>query len=406
MKKFIFISIFAIILLAAALAKGDAPVSYASNLTNDTIKKMEEEIANTQSERKKLQDSLTDVQSVRKSLVSARNDLKKFIEELDEALVKIEQHIEELLGLIADKEAEIVAKTAELDEALEVQHAQYEAMKVRIKYMYEQGDTYYLSLLIGAQDLSSMLNRADYIEMLSKYDNDKLNEFIMVCDYVALCKENLEEEKELLDEAKAAVEAEKQAVNELIEEKTAEIEALMKDIARQEQAIREYEADIAEQNEIIKALEKSVAEERARLAAANKRRYDGGKFSWPVPSYTRISEEYGWRVHPILRVNQYHNGIDIAAPTGDAILAAYNGKVIAASYTAAMGNYLVIDHGDSVFTIYLHCSKLLVGEDAEVSKGHQSALVGSTGRSTGPQLHFSVRVNGSYVSPWDYFGGR
>jgi murein DD-endopeptidase MepM/ murein hydrolase activator NlpD len=242
--------------------------------------------------------------------------------------------------------------------------------------------------------------------MLSRYDNEKLAEFVAHSQYVALCKEVLEENKELLEEAKEAVEAEQATTVALIEDKTEQINALMNDIAQKERAIREYEADIAEQNEIIKALEKAVAEERAALAAANARKYDGGVFSWPVPSSTRVTEEYGNRIHPILNIPQFHNGIDIGAPTGDSIVAAYRGKVIAAAYSAVMGNYIMIDHGDAVYTIYMHASKLLVAEGAEVSKGQKIALVGSTGRSTGPHLHFSVRVSGEYVSPWVYFGRR
>ncbi|MCL2253802.1 MAG: M23 family metallopeptidase, partial [Lachnospiraceae bacterium] len=86
------------------------------------------------------------------------------------------------------------------------------------------------------------------------------------------------------------------------------------------------------------------------------------------------------------------------------IVSAYQGKVVASAYSSTMGNYIMIDHGDGVYTIYMHCSKLYVSEGTEVSKGQTIAAIGSTGRSTGPHLHFSVRVGGQYVSPWGYFG--
>jgi murein DD-endopeptidase MepM/ murein hydrolase activator NlpD len=107
-------------------------------------------------------------------------------------------------------------------------------------------------------------------------------------------------------------------------------------------------------------------------------------------------------MHPTLGVQKMHNGIDLAAPTGSSILAAYSGTVVAAAYSSTMGNYIMIDHGDGLYTIYMHASALYVSTGQEVSAGQNIAAVGSTGRSTGPHLHFGVRLNGSYVSPWNY----
>jgi murein DD-endopeptidase MepM/ murein hydrolase activator NlpD len=151
-------------------------------------------------------------------------------------------------------------------------------------------------------------------------------------------------------------------------------------------------------------LEQIVAEERRRLAEESGKvlTYDGGMFKWPAPSYTRISDDYGNRIHPITGTNQFHNGVDMAAPGGSPILAAYDGEVVAAAYNASMGNYIMIDHGDSLYTIYMHASALYVSKGDYVSKGQKIAEVGTTGRSTGNHLHFSVRKNGSYVSPWNY----
>ena len=174
--------------------------------------------------------------------------------------------------------------------------------------------------------------------MLSGYYRKKLDEYVEYANYVALCKESLEEEKSVLDEAKAAQEEEEASLNELIATKEQEIYQVSSDIQNKEAAIKEYEADIAAQNETISALEKAVAEERARLAAEQGRKYDGGVFTWPAPSYTRISDDYGNRMHPILGIQKFHNGIDMAAPGGTPILAAYDGKVVAADYSSSMGN--------------------------------------------------------------------
>lgn len=380
--------------------------AFASELTNESIKKKEEEIKQAKEEKKQLQSNLTDVKNLKKELEASKTNLANYITELDASLATIQAKIEELKTLISDKEAEIEETTLELEAAVAVQEAQYEAMKARIKFMYERGDTFYMELLFASESFGEMLNKAEYIEMLSAYDRKKLDEYVAQAEYVALCKEGLEEEKNVLEEAKASVESEEAAMNELIAAKEAEINAVSNDIANKEEAIAEYEAYIAEQNETIAALEKAVAEERKKLAAEQGRKYDGGVFAWPAPSYKRISDDYGYRIHPILGTQQFHNGVDMAAPGGSPILAAYDGKVVAAAYSNSMGNYIMIDHGDGLYTIYMHASALYVSSGTEVSKGDKIAAVGSTGRSTGNHLHFSVRLNGSYVSPWNYLGSR
>ncbi|MBQ8598131.1 MAG: peptidoglycan DD-metalloendopeptidase family protein [Lachnospiraceae bacterium] len=377
---------------------------YASELTNESIRQKEEEISKAKEEKKALQSGLTDVKKLKEELEASKADLATYVAELDANLVEIQTKIDDLKTQISDKETEIEEKQTELDEAITVQEAQYEAMKTRIKFMYEKGDTLSLELIFSAVGFSDMLNKAEYIEMLSAYDRKKLDEYVTQTEYVKLCKESLEEEKGVLEEAKTAVEEEEAALNELIEAKEAEIYQVSVDIGNKEAAIKEYEADIAAQTETIQALEAAVAEERKKLAAEQGRKYDGGVFAWPAPSYKRISDDYGYRMHPILGVQQFHNGIDMAAPGGSPILAAYDGTVVAAAYSSSMGNYVMIDHGDSLYTIYMHASALYVSKGQEVSRGEKIAAVGTTGRSTGNHLHFSVRLNGNYVNPWNYLG--
>lgn len=391
------------ILVLGTASKYQVP-AFASELTNDSIKQKEAEINKAKDEKKALQSGLTNVKEIKKQLEKSKAELADYVEELDAELVAIQNKINDLKNLITEKEEEIDQKAQELTEALSVQQAQYEAMKSRIKFMYEKGDSLSLELLFGSDSFGDMLSKAEYIEMLSAYDRRMLDEYVAYAEYVALCKQSLEEEKEVLGEAKAAVEEEEASLNELIEAKEQEMYRVSGDIQNKEAAIREYEADIAEQNDAIKALEAAVAEERKKLAAEQGRKYDGGMFTWPAPSYTRISDEYGNRMHPTLGIQKFHNGIDMAAPGGSAILAAYNGKVVAADYNGSMGNYIMIDHGDSLYTIYMHASALYVSKGAEVSKGDKIAAVGSTGRSTGNHLHFSVRLNGNYVNPRNYLG--
>lgn len=392
------------ILLAVCHAgwEGTSGRVQASELTNDLIKEKEAEISDAKELKKQLQSNLTDVKKIKEELEQSKENLRQYVVQLDGELQTIQEKIEELKGRIAEKEAEIAQTELELEAAIADQENQYAAMKERIRFMYEKGDNLYMELIFSSDSFGDMLNKAEYIEMLSAYDRKMLDQYVATRKLIELYMEQLEEDREYLEEAKEGVESEEASLNSLIDEKKRTIEQVSDDIHEKEAAIAEYEADIKEQNETIAMLEKVVAEEKARLAEENRIRYDGGMFKWPAPSYTRISDDYGNRMHPTLHVESFHNGIDMAAPGGSAILAAYDGMVVAADYSGSMGNYIMIDHGDGLYTIYMHASALYVSKGAWVSKGQKIAAVGSTGRSTGNHLHFSVRLNGSYVSPWNY----
>ena len=374
----------------------------AQAVTNESIREKEREIEKAKEQVSGLKSNLTDVEKLKKELEQSKSDLTAYVQQLDGQLADIQEKIEKYNTLITEKEEEIEVTTQELKEAVVQQEEQYAAMKKRIQFMYERSDSFYMETLFGSNSIAGIVNRADYIEALSRYDREKLDEYVETRKYVELCKEELEAEKGLLDEAKAAVKQEEANISSLIGEKEAQIVSVSGDIQNKEAAIKEYEAMIAQENAEIAALEKAVAEERARLEAENARVYNGGMFAWPCPGYKRISDEYGNRMHPILGIEKFHNGLDMAASSGTPILAAYDGDVVAAAYSGSMGNYIMIDHGSGLYTIYMHCSALYVSKGQSVSKGQNIAAVGSTGRSTGPHLHFSVRLNGNYVSPWNY----
>ncbi len=372
----------------------------ASAVTEESIKAKENQISQAKKERDSLKNAKTDLEKVKKQLEQSKADLNKYITQLDGELTEIQNKIEDLKKQIEEKERQIEKTTDELIEAEAIQKAQYEAMKKRIRFMYERGDALYFELLIESGTFSDMLNKAEYIEMLSEYDRMKLNEYIATTELIRLTKEVLEEEKETLQETKETVEEEEKNLQALMDAKAAELSKVKTDIAGKESAIAEYEAEIKAENAAIAALEKEVAADKAALYS--RYTYDGGMFTWPCPSYTRISDNYGMRMHPTLGVQKMHNGIDLAAPTGSAILAAYNGTVVAADYNSSMGNYIMINHGGGLYTIYMHCSALSVSKGQDVKAGTRIGSVGSTGRSTGPHLHFGVRLNGAYVSPWNY----
>ena len=378
-----------ILVIAGSSTTGMADNDEYIDSLRQSINEKEGELDELENQKASLQNGRSNLQSIVNGLQSEKQEMANYVQALDLQVQSIQNNIDSLNELIAAKEAEIQETQEELEAAEQTATAQYEAMKERIRFMYEQGDSMYLEMLMGADSFADMLNKADYIEQLSAYDRRKLEEYQLVVEYTQLCKEELLSEQELLDEAKVAAEEEQDNLNALIDEKEVQITAYETDIATKEAAIREYDAEIAEQNEIIAALEAQVAAEKAALADATRIRYDGGVFMWPAPSYTRISSPYGWRMHPTLGVEKFHNGVDMAAPGGSPILAAYDGKVVASGYSPSMGNYM-------------HASALYVSTGDYVTRGQKIAAVGSTGRSTGNHLHFGVRLNGQYVDPMGY----
>lgn len=120
-------------------------------------------------------------------------------------------------------------------------------------------------------------------------------------------------------------------------------------------------------------------------------------FLWPVNGV--VSSDYGYRTHPISGEYAMHNGIDIAAERGKDIHSSFDGVVKAQGYSDSYGYYIIVTHSDNVETLYAHCSKILKSKGDIVKKGDTIALVGSTGRSTGPHVHFEIRVGNYRINP-------
>lgn len=375
-----------------------------SSITSDSIKEKEEQIKQALSEKESLQNGLSNLQNIKKELETQRTNLKNYVAQLDSNLEQIERNIAELKAKISVKEEEIAVAEEQLAEALEKEENQRTSMINRIRMVYETGDPQMTEMLLKSSSFGDFLNKADYVERVISYDQQMWQDYKTVREYVELCKQELELEREILDEAKAGVEEEQRNLEALIEQKNRDILEYESDISNKEQAIKEYEEEIKAQEEEISTLEAQIAEEKKKILANSGvvLTYDGGTFKFPLASYTRVSDDYGMRIHPILGIQQLHNGVDFAAPKGTAIYAAYDGVVVAATYSGTMGNYVMIDHGDGLYTIYMHASQLYVEKDDIVVRGETIAAVGSTGRSTGNHLHFSVRLNGAYTSPWNY----
>ncbi len=371
-------------------------------------------IEDEKKKQKEMEEDLKDYQSMLDNLESLRSDTKAYIQALDEQLTAVTDHLNELNGQMTAKQAEI----DEINQNLAQQEAdiaqQYEAMKKRIQFMFENGNTYYLDMLLGSDSMADFLNRAEYMKEITDYDRNMLNKMKETKAQIENTKTLLEAEKQNLAEMSAQAESEKNSVEALVADKRQQllntenqIDAAQMDIQNQQEEIEAQKQLVAELEEIER--KRKEEEERRRREAELRQQqaqipnYDGGAFMWPLPGIYRITSQYGYRTDSITGATlSYHNGVDIGAPTGTEIHAVYDGEVAWAYYSTTAGNWIGIDHGDGLYTIYMHASALLVSEGDKVSKGDVIALVGSTGRSTGPHLHLSVRKDGSYIDPHLY----
>lgn len=355
----------------------------------------------------KIKDIKSDISDVKKKISDLKNsksNLETYISKLDTEANDLAKQIERLNGDIAAKKEEITAAEGELEEAIATADRQYEDMKKRIQYLYENGNPSYLELLLTSESMADFLNKSSYAEQMTAYDRSMLEEYIAQKQAVEEKKKQLEAEKEDLDAMADAATEQKKTVDALIKTKTAQIQSYQSQIDSENSNAEEYKADLAKQQKLLDQIEQQIA----AAAAANAQDSDGdggaSGFLWPCPSSRRITSGFGNRAQPTAGASTNHKGIDIGASYGASIIAAAGGRVTTSAYSSSAGNYIVISHGNGLSTVYMHCSALYVSAGQTVSAGQSIAAVGSTGYSTGNHLHFGVIKNGSYVNPLGYVG--
>jgi hypothetical protein len=389
-----------ILVLAAGI-----PIQASSASTE----KVTEDAASTKSlqeaqdEKAQLEKALKEAQSTIEDLRDSKGDIESKVTELNQQLIDISARITDLENQLTAKSEDIQETKDELAGAKEREAQQYADMKVRIQFMYENGQTSYLEALLSSRNISEFLNSADYIAQIQSYDRQKLTEYQDTVESIVNLEAQLEQEYTDLEALKSTVESNKATVAAMMRQKESELADISGDIEDAQSDADYYAAEIQAQEELIAAIKRAEAEKAA--AGVEEHPYTGGAFRWPCPSSTRVTSDYGTRVSPMSGASSNHKGIDIGASAGADIIAAADGTVTAASYSSAAGNYVMIDHGGGLYTVYMHASSLLVSPGQTVSAGDVIAKVGSTGISTGSHLHFGVSLNGSYVSPWSYLGG-
>ena len=386
--------------LACILAATLAVPGTALAVTSQDAEDAREQVSSMEDEMEKVQQTLTDLEGL-------KNDTAAYVRELDLSLEQLGAELSSLEEQRISKEEEIAAAQHELEEARQTEENQYEAMKLRIRYMYERGETSYFDILLQSENIADMLNRAEYISQIAEYDRNQLELYARTKEEVAQKEAVLEQEHSELLAVQEATEAKQASVETLLANKQQELQSYEAQIASAENQISEYEKDIALQEARIKEIEEEIrrqeeeARKQAEAAGTTYKTTSLGdiNFIWPCPSSSRITSGFGGRSSPTEGASSNHKGIDIGASTGSDILAAAGGTVTISTYSSSAGNYIMISHGGGVSTVYMHCSQRLVEVGDTVSQGQVIAKVGSTGYSTGPHLHFEIRSGGGNVDP-------
>lgn len=408
---------------------------YAENLN----KMYEEKLKEAQERKKELENSKKETADKLAALKKEKNDILNYIQQLDQELSNIDLRIVQLENEIASTEEELEKTRAELEEAKQTEAKQYETMKRRIQYMYENGDTGYLEIFLNSESISDLLNQVENFSKITEYDNNLLERYTQTKLFIADREAVLEVDLERYNDLKTAADFERETVQTLIGEKSNLISEYTEKIGITDELLFTYGEEITNQDakidEIIEEEQKRIEEEerkrkeeeeRLRKEAEERRRQEELKkqeqanrlnnadnisksnttvaenMIWPLPGDGRIYSYFGYRKAPTAGASTYHRGLDIGGEMGASIVASLAGTVETASYSVTNGNYVIVNHGNGLKTAYLHCSKLLVSTGDYVQQGKVIALVGSTGISTGPHLHFGVSVNGTYVDPLNY----
>ena len=422
------VSILAGILAASmllALLVGILPVS-ASAKSSSEIK---EEISGLKGDRSEIWAQLEELQSQQDAAWESIEEMVEQKNNIDQQIGLLYTEIENINAQIRSYTELIAANQEELD-AAETRLAELnEKNKERIRAMEEEGKISYWSVIFKAKSFTDLIDRLNMMEEINRADKRRMNELSEAAQAVNEARAALETEKASLEESRVALKESER----VLEEKRAEADAILTELNADKRALDQmedaYEAEEAKLSAEIAAAEveytkalkaeeeerkRREEEERKKQEEANKKPVDSGSSGnpgsgstssegWGRPcTWRRLTSPYGYRTHPTTGQWKFHNGVDLANSQGTPIYAVRSGKVTVATYGGTYGYYVTINHGDGYSSLYAHMTHYVVSKGDTVSKGQLIGYMGSTGRSTGPHLHFSIFYNGSSVNPMNY----
>lgn len=385
-----------ILLLMVAMFTGMELPIYASE--NEEMKQLEIERQQTLEMIAGLKSSIDSVKEDIDDLTIEKNGIQNYIKSLDGQINILTNEILDFERKIEEKITSIEETKISLEQAKIDCEQQYEAMKLRIRYMYENGKSNIVEMFIGSRSMADMLKQATFMKAVYNYDRNMLDEYIAIKDEIAMKETVLEAELNDLELMQAELAVQKDKMDNIINIKKGELTVKASEINDALVDQKEYKEQLEQQEKLLNEIEDQIAK------AANPDQYTGTitGFIWPCPDYTRITDYFGPRPQPVPGASTNHKGVDLAAPYGSVILASASGTVTISTHSNSAGNYIVIAHGNGMSTVYMHCSSLLVSVGDNVEQGEVIAKVGSTGYSSGNHLHFGVIKNSTYVDPLGY----
>lgn len=405
-KKVMSLILVAGVLFSLCLSGLSVSAEESSADYDSQIKKAEEVKAKAQ---KRVDELKKEIDELEKN----KDDIRKYVKKVDKKMEKVSKTIKDLNKQINQARKDLVKLEEELTIAEDYEKEQYKTMKKRIKYMYENGGDDYVNVIFSASSLGDFLNRSEYIEKISEFDSELFSSYVQIKNETELKRAVMEGKVDEIAALQEEAVAEKDALKSLKSSKKSELNKLNSSISATDSRVRTYNEQVAQAERQVENLLMAKQKEIEKREAANAGNgattpgvdayaANGSGLRWPLQVPGRISSNFGNRTSPTAGASTYHQGIDIAVDEGTPIVAAAAGEVVTASYTASAGNFVMIYHGNSLYTVYMHASQLAVSEGATVAQGDVIAYVGSTGISTGAHLHFGVSVNGNYVDPLNY----
>ena len=361
----------------------------ASAVTQAEIDAMREEASDLKAQQQEIQEQLDALAEDQANAMKRKTLLEQQINATQAEIDSIAAQISKYDDLIAQKQEELSQAEAE-------EQAQYDLFCERVRYMEEQGEVSYWSILFSSADFSDLLDNAMMVEEIMDYDNEIMNQLIAL-------REQIEEDKAELETARQeqqAAKEEQETARANLQAQEAEVSSLIDQLNAQEDALNEQESQL---QAAANAADAEIAAAERELAAQITNVVSEAGFLWPLPGRYNLSSLFAGRIHPITGKPQHHTGIDIPAPSGIEILAAKSGVVTTSTYNNSYGNYVVISHSDGTSTLYAHMSRRGCSKGDTVSQGQVIGYVGTTGSSTGNHLHLEVRVNGERKDPTQYF---
>lgn len=378
-----------VIVMVACIIPYDRLAFAESSQINEELERLKKQIAEEKNKAQNVQSQMNRIQQERKE---AKNDIVSLMNQIEETSEKLEILNEQ----VESTTKQLIEASQKLEEAETRVASRNELLKARLRFMYTNGVVSYLDVLLSSTSFSDFLNRYDALKTIVGQDKEILDANKSDRNLIAESKEQIEEK---LAQVKTLYEENEKLISSLlVKEKEKEVMILSLDQKEKELG------GVSEEQEkkLIELASKEAALLRKKNTTAS---YKDGKLLWPLPKKYPITSNFGTRIDPITGKNGVaHNGMDIGAPSGTDILAAEAGTVIVAQYLNGYGNTVIIDHGNGLWTLYPHIRNngIKVKKEDVVKRGQKIAEVGSTGRSTGPHLHFEVRLNELAVNPEQY----